>query len=165
MLLNLLAEDEAFRNQFLNGKEGRDYQVKDGQIVPVENADNAYYTMAEAFGGYAVLNDKKTLQNYRDKAEKTESVAYPVVFDYTGYEKELEQIARVLNEIYPVFFNNEEREYKVSIALGLMVREPKMDEALYDRMLEKLNEAGAQTIIEELQRQLDEWLANNPDWQ
>ena len=165
MLLNLLAEDEAFRDQFLNGKEGRDYQVEDGQIVPVEKADNACYTMAEAFGGYGVLSNKKMLQNYRDKAEKTESVAYPVVFDYTGYEKELEQIAGILNEIYPVFFNNEEREYKISIALGLTVREPKMDEALYDRMLEKLNEAGAQTIIEELQRQLDEWLANNPDWQ
>ena len=161
MLLNLLAEDDAFRKQFLYGKEGRDYEVDDtfsNPIFPIEGEDGSCYSMRSAFCGYAFFDDVR-LEDYRTYADTVPSVAYPIAFDYSAYGEELEKIAQILNEVYPVFFNHKEIEHKNKV-----VKEPKMDAALYDKMLEKLDEFGAGTIIAGLQRQLDEWLAANPDW-
>lgn len=40
-----------------------------------------------------------------------------------------------------------------------------MTEEVYIEMLQKFKAAGSEKIQAELQRQLDEWLAENPDWQ
>ena len=37
-------------------------------------------------------------------------------------------------------------------------------EEYYPQMLEKLEEAGMSTVIAEMQRQLDAWIAEHPDW-
>ena len=42
---------------------------------------------------------------------------------------------------------------------------PRMTEEVYIEMLQKFKAAGSEKIQAELQRQLDEWLAENPDWQ
>ena len=34
----------------------------------------------------------------------------------------------------------------------------------YDEMLNALRDAGSDKVLAELQRQLDAWLAANPDW-
>ena len=39
-----------------------------------------------------------------------------------------------------------------------------MDEGGYDQMLQAFKAAGGDKIQAELQRQLDEWLKANPDW-
>ena len=168
MLLNLLAEDDAFRKQFLYGKEGRDYTMEDGIIVPIESADGSCYSMSSAFCGYKFF-DNEELEDYRNFADSVPSVAYPIAFDYSEYTEELEKIALILNDVYPVFFNHKDMEIKSENKnqpeLSKVIKEPKMDAELYDRMLEKLNDVGTGTIIAGLQQQLDEWLAKNPDWQ
>ena len=40
----------------------------------------------------------------------------------------------------------------------------KYTEKYYQWMIRDLNEAGMQTVITELQRQLDAWIAEYPDW-
>ena len=40
----------------------------------------------------------------------------------------------------------------------------RMTPEYYDQMLAEINAAGGDKIQAELQRQLDEWLAENPDW-
>ena len=39
-----------------------------------------------------------------------------------------------------------------------------MTKEKYDEMLQALRDAGSDKILNELQRQLDEWLAENPNW-
>ena len=34
----------------------------------------------------------------------------------------------------------------------------------YNQMLQELKDAGSEVIQAELQKQLDDWLAENPDW-
>ena len=163
-LLNLLAEDKAFRNQFLYGKEGRDYTVADGEISPIKGEDGSCYSMVygrNSLYGYARLSDTEALQDYRDGVAATESVAYPIVFDYTGFDEELAKIGEVLGKYYRVFVNNREQTYTLG---DREVTEPKMDDTVYNEMLQALTDAGADEIQAELQRQLDEWIANNPDW-
>ena len=41
---------------------------------------------------------------------------------------------------------------------------PVMNEAGYAQMLQAFKAAGSDKIVAELQRQLDAWLAENPDW-
>ena len=135
--------------------------MEDGNIIPIEGADGACYAMGSSFRGYAFLDDQD-LEPYRNYADTVPSVAYPIAFDYSGYAEELENIAQILNEVYPIFFNHKEREY--TKFNGTVVKEPIMDKALYDRVLEKLGEVGTDKIIADLQRQLDEWLAANPNW-
>ena len=120
-----------------------------------------------AFCGYKFF-DNEELEDYRNFADSVPSVAYPIAFDYSEYTEELEKIALILNDVYPVFFNHKDMEIKSENKnqpeLSKVIKEPKMDAELYDRMLEKLNDVGTGTIIAGLQRQLDEWLAANPDW-
>ena len=40
-----------------------------------------------------------------------------------------------------------------------------MSEDEYAKLLQKVKTDGGDKIVAELQRQLDDWLANNPDWQ
>jgi hypothetical protein len=71
----------------------------------------------------------------------------PVVFDYSDLEDELAALDEVLNAYYPMFSNTEH-----------------YSEEYYQEMLQKMEEAGMSTVITELQRQLDAWIAEHPDW-
>ncbi len=159
-LLHLLAEDEAFRNQFLYGKEGRDYTVADGEIIPVRVADGTYYSMADACKGYTRFSNKEELQKYRDSLDTAPAVNYPIAFDYTAFEEELNEIGRILGKYYWIFYNNE----PVYDKKGEKIIIPEMTPELYDEMLQELKDAGSDEIMAELQQQLDEWLAANPNW-
>ena len=41
---------------------------------------------------------------------------------------------------------------------------PYVSDTTYERLLEKVRDAGGDRIKRELQRQLDEWFAENPEW-
>ena len=45
-----------------------------------------------------------------------------------------------------------------------MFTTPDMTEEMYDQMLQDMKDAGSEKVIAELQRQLDAWLAEHPDW-
>ena len=162
-LLSLIAEDEAFRNQLLFGKEGRDYATKNGYYASTKQADGACYSMA-FLSQYAFFSDmygriwscsstegEAKLQAYRDMLDSTDYICYPIAFDYTSFEEELIAIAKISNEYY----------YDLTKFEG---GEPVITEEIYDQMLQEFKDAGSEKIIAELQRQLDEWLAANPDW-
>ena len=168
-LLELIAEDEEFRMQLFYGKEGRDYKLEDGVYTLIPNEYGSVYSMDmvsplayfTGFAGedttlfhspstrplYFPHKGKTALESYRDNMDAVSYYHYPVVFDYSGYEEELNAIANVMGTYYYSFTS------------------PNMKKDNYDRMLLKMEDAGSNKIIAELQRQLDAWLVENPDWQ
>ena len=187
-LLNLIAEDEQFRHQLLFGKEGRDYTLTEGNYSEIKQNDGAYYNM-EFLSMYSVFDSvrekdvwpfsyegKTKLETYLECMDSVSFCCYPITFDYSGLETELEEYARVYGDYCRYLTNNKvdiddegnELPYKKEkMVIDGIIHEkkvPRMDREAYDEMLQKLNDAGAQKIIAELQRQLDEWLEKNPDW-
>ena len=73
----------------------------------------------------------------------------PIVFDYSGLEEELIAIGEVLANYKPMY---------------IPVHYDMYYEEYYPKMLEELEEAGMSTVIAEMQRQLDAWIAEHPDW-
>ena len=163
-LLSLIAEDEAFRNQLLFGKEGRDYTVNNGNYAIKKQENGAYYSMpylsqyayfTDMYGrrylNYPSAKGTDKLQAYRDMLDSTDYSCYPILFDYSAFEDELTAISEIFNE----YFRN-----MTAIKDG----EPVLTSEGYEQMLQKFKDAGSEKIIAELQRQLDKWLAANPDW-
>lgn len=71
------------------------------------------------------------------------SVAFGFVFDSTTVQNEIASVSAVV------------QEYQLSLDTGAV--DP---EAVMPEFLNKLEQAGSQVIIDEIQRQLDEWSAN-----
>ena len=187
-LLNLIGEDAEFRHHLLFGKEGRDYTFTDGNYKQITQDDGAYYNM-EFLSMYSVFDSvrekdthlicyegKTKLETYLECMDSVTFCYYPIVFDYSGLEAEVKEYARIYGDYCNYLTNHEVGKDKEGNLLPYIVHQkyiddimhekkiPRMDTAAYDEMLQKLNDAGAQKIIAELQRQLDEWLAANPDW-
>lgn len=167
-VLNLIAEDEEFRMQMFYGKEGRDYTITDGYYKIAKQEDGSSYSLdflspLSYFAGltanastanllspgtenwHLIAYDGKTqLETYQAILDNS-IVSYPVVFDYSGFEKELEAMQPVYEKYFSKF--------------------SKLTEEEYDQMLQELENAGGKKIPEALQQQLDQWLSENPDWQ
>ena len=143
-------------NDLLNwGIEGRDYVVKDDGTLDFPEGvttENANYHMDF---GWALLNQYNSYvwtgnapdiwdqyQAVRDSAQL--SKAYGFFFD----------TAPVINEVSALTAVSE--EYLNSIGTGAVDPETAIAE-----FNQKLYDAGLQTVMEEKQKQLDEWLANN----
>lgn len=155
MLLNLVAEDEAFRDHLFFGKEGRDYTLVDGVYSRIEQEDGSRYRMEYLSGLYEfssvleknshlIYTGKPVKEFYLECMESADVVEYPIIFDYTGFEAELVEMGDLLGQ--------------------LLYKYTEWTEEEYDGYLQKLKDAGSEKIQAELQRQLDEWLAANPDW-
>ncbi len=175
-LIKLIAEDESFRMQLLFGKEGRDYEIIDGAYRLITRDDGSRYSLSilsplSYFSGLVVNSEdpssdfspgpcsadaispdgKSRLKTYRDVMDNVGFCYFPIIFDYTDFAKELVTIRNIFEEYFPDYLKIE--------------GEDRMTEERYNEMLQKLKEAGSEKIQAELQRQLDEWLAANPDWQ
>lgn len=173
-LLNLIAEDEAFRMQLMFGKEGRDYNIVNGNYVPIFSEDGSSYCM-DAISPYAyfsglttegdeglsatasthwtkITHEGKTqLQTYRDVMDNIGIMECSIVFDWSALQQELAAMEEIFKEYFYHFINNTGKD--------------RMTEERYNEMLQKLKDAGSEKVQAELQRQLDAWLAANPDWQ
>ena len=186
-LLALIADDEEFRMQLLYGKQGRDYTVSaDGYYSIIKREDGACYsldilspyayfsglTSALANISYAspgtnnwslIETDQySALEYYRETLNRS-VVNMPVFFDYSGLETDLTSIQRVAEKYFPMFTNPEEiKDDPDTPDVDEYI--PKMDAEGYDYVLQSFKDAGSDKIIAELQRQLDAWLAENPDW-
>ncbi len=154
-LLEQIMVDDALRLQLCYGKEGRDYILEDGAYTRVTQEDGSWYCM-EHLSPQAALIDFTTGKQSEELAEAQRknvsqaSFAYcPIVFDYSGLEEELTAIGVVLGDYYPMYSPVQYDMYY---------------EEYYPEMLEKLEEAGMSTVIAEMQRQLDAWIAEHPDW-
>lgn len=147
--LNLLNTDKYLYNLITQGVEGVHYEKLDGEyIAPIENsgyAPNADWMYGNQFLAYLkegqVENDwEQTIA--MNEAGKT-SVAFGFVFDSTTVQNEIASVSAVV------------QEYQLSLDTGAVDPESVMPE-----FLNKLEQAGSQVIIDEIQRQLDEWNAN-----
>ena len=185
-ILHLIAEDEEFRMQLFYGKEGADYTVENGYYSIVQQKDGSNYSldflsplsyfsgMATELGSYDSLismstdstlypetEGKSSLEAYRDTLDHC--TAYlPIVFDFSGLAPELSKMEDIMTYFFGLYTNNVQIEDDPETEEDEFI--PRMDEENYQIMLDELKAAGGDKILAELQRQLDEWLAENPDW-
>ena len=171
-LLERIMSDDALRLQLCFGKEGRDYTLDEGNVYSlITQEDGSYYYMdylspqARFFEFNCVDQDTgrlvcstsyhsvirhegmTRLESYQADWQQVSFSYCPVVFDYSVIDAELTAIGQVMGDYYPMF-NYKDRYL----------------EEYYPKMLQKLEEAGMSTVIAELQRQLDAWIAEHPDW-
>lgn len=83
-----------------------------------------------------------------------------LIFDFTGFEAELDQIYQICDYYLRFLTNNKEvKDDKRTEDIDESL--PRMTKELYDQMLAELKSAGSDRIQAELQRQLEEWRTNN----
>ncbi|WP_133014311.1 ABC transporter substrate-binding protein [Clostridium cuniculi] len=146
--LNLLNTDEYIRNLLNYGIEGTHYEsVNDKQIKLTDKASDysvGYYTLGNLFITKVLDNEPETkwdeFQEFNDAAK--ESAVLGFKFD----------TSKVTNEIAAI--NNVLEEFKSTIYSGSV----DVDEYL-DKLNKKLKDQGIDRVIEEMQTQLDAWLA------
>lgn len=146
--LNLLNTDEYIRNLLNYGIEGTHYEsVNDKQIKLTDKASDysvGYYTLGNLFITKVLDNEPETkwdeFQEFNDAAK--ESAVLGFKFD----------TSKVTNEIAAI--NNVLEEFKSTIYSGSV----DIDEYL-DKLNKKLKDQGIDRVIEEMQTQLDAWLA------
>ncbi|WP_455616970.1 DUF3502 domain-containing protein [Eisenbergiella sp.] len=154
--LNLCFASEEVSNLLRWGIEGTHYNRTDiGTVVEVENSgwhnpwnlfgdegkiyvdDNAFQLMKETYP------EVDTVEKYREKVWEVEySPAYGFNFDPTNVKTEIASCDAVHSEFGSVIGNG--------------TVDPETEIPKY---IQKLKDAGVQKVVEEKQRQLDEWLA------
>lgn len=147
--LDLLYSDPELFNTLIYGIEGRHYN-KTGENR-VELAENSGYVIASGwefgnqFNQWLMPNQPDDLweQTKQINENATKSVAYGFVFDYADVRTEVANCRAVYEE------------YWMALLLGLFGED---SEEAYHEFLDKLETAGAGKIIEEKQKQLNEWL-------
>ena len=172
--LSLLAQimtDEALRLQLCYGKEGRDYTLEGNIYTLTTQEDGSYYYMdflshqaiyfefvnsdeemtirIRSTSPYALKYEGMTrLESIQANLSQASVCDYPAIFDYSVLDDELAALDEVLKAYYPMFTSAAEH----------------YSEEYFQRMIRDMKEAGMDTIITELQRQLDAWIAEYPDW-
>ena len=171
-LLEQIMTDDALRLQLCYGKEGRDYTLEEGNVYSLTtqedgscyfmdflspqaaffeftaaDEDTGWLVYSTSGGGIKKREGMTRLESYKELLAQVSISHCPAIFDYSVIDAELTAIGKVQGEYYPMFMYEE---------LYL--------EEYYPEMLEKMEEAGMSTVIAELQRQLDAWIAEHPDW-
>ena len=145
-LINLLDTDKEFYNLLAHGIEGKHYNwVDDNHIKLVENG-GYYFNMSWAFGNQfnAYLlegqddNVWEETREINDTAERSRLIGFG--FDTTNIQTEITQCSTVQSE-YKNIFNG-----SVDLSTGI-----------FDEYKSKMIAAGADNILKEVQRQLDEF--------
>ena len=156
VLLELIANDEKFRRLLCFGRNGTEYVVQDGTVTFHDST--SYYNMRFLSGlsdfsgldtGVDFLQIEgetalETYQNMMNNAVKWCPLLVGCGFDISGITTEIDTVNRILE-------NNADN----------IIR---MNPEEYDQFTESIRTAGGDKIQAELQRQLDAWLAENPDW-
>ena len=146
--LNLVNTDKELYNLITQGIEGKHYnKIDDDYISPIENSGYAP-NMDWAYGNQflAYLKEGQESNVWEATLELNESAkASPALgfsFDSTPVRTEMASVGAVKDE------------YELSLDTGALDPAKALPE-----FLEKLEAAGSQTIIDEIQKQLDEWKA------
>lgn len=155
--LNLAFENADIGNIFRYGIEDNHYKKMDNGAVEMTNTggwQNNWYSLGDynkiyvrndvlITAGDISLDEFQTLRNEWNDRVKT-SPAYGFTFDPSAVKNEISSCDVVTNEY--------------ATALGNGTLDPEVELPVY---IEKMKNAGVQKIIDEVQRQLDEWVANN----
>ena len=171
-ILEQIVTDDSLRLQLCFGKEGRDYTLEEGNVYSlITQEDGSCYYMdflspQALFFGFTAADDDTgrlvsstsgggikeregmtQMESYKEHLAQASFSYCPAVFDYSVLDDELQALDIVLKDYYPMFCDTEN-----------------YTEEYYQELLEKMEEAGMSTVIAELQRQLDAWIAEHPDW-
>lgn len=156
-VLNLLYTDKELYNLLVYGIEGTHYDVietlENGlKVVRRKNSDRysmpSNWAFGDTFNTYIEegLDHDVWEQTEQFDEDSEEAVTFGFVFDPTPVKTQITTCQAVVNNDW----------YTLMIGLG------KTDDWLedtYQTFLRRLNQAGAQTIMEEKQRQLNAWVA------
>ena len=146
--LNLAITDPEINNLMAWGVEGTDYEVVDGVAQYIEgNEDPSYhlfdYSVPNQFLVYPWSGDPA---DFREQSEADLKAA--PVSDYLGFSCDL---TALVNESAAV--SNVIEEYRDQIGSG------QASEEVLQEYIDKLNSVNVQVLLDEYQKQLDEWLA------
>lgn len=148
--LNLMVTDARIENLLVWGVEGRDYQVKDGVATYVDGQDssNVAYQCGDFMFGNQFLAYPWDGQpaDFREQAKAEMETAK--MSNYFGFSCDTSKLQNEISAVANVI-----SEYCPSLESGLA------KEGTYEEFIDKLYSSGAQKIVDEYQRQLNEWLA------
>ncbi len=157
-LLELLYSDKDLFNLLVFGIEGKHYHVVGetaSGLKRVELIDNSGYSMPIAWAFGDQFNQWLTPGQPDDVWEQTKAVndsatvskSFGFNFDSSNLKTEYANCSNIVDE------------YWYNVLIGFGKSQEKIDE-MYDKFLKNLKSAGADTIIKEMQRQIDEWKAS-----
>jgi hypothetical protein len=177
-LLELIAENEAFRKQLFYGTEGVDYTINDGIYKRAEQQDGSdysmdflsplsyfcaltsdhadWYTTKRTYGTQNAhipgTTGEEKLESHRSALEASRIIP-PITVDLTDYEAEVTDVNYVLRRYLPYFsFPGQ----------GFGIYQQETTEEVYEQMLLDLQDAGVELLQAELQEQVNAWLKENP---
>ena len=152
--LNLMFSDADINNLLAWGVEGVHYQVlEDGTADYIEGQDVSscqYHTVDFLYGdNFSILPWKGTSPDMRQ--QQLEAMNNAETSPYLGFTLDTTSLQNELTATTNVI-----EEFKAALENGTVDPETELP-----KFIEKLNASGAQKIVDEAQRQLDEWIAAN----
>ena len=151
--INRMFTDQKLQDMLSYGIEGKNFEYVDGKVkkhnIDGDGVENDYdvpsFTFLCAFNrtpleGAPGVGDEEFDKEAKEFEDKL--VASPVL----GFTLDESNIATEIANVQQT-----QEEYKVNLKTGAF------DESYYDEFLEKLNTAGIEKVIEEVQKQLDGW--------
>ncbi|MBB5264058.1 putative aldouronate transport system substrate-binding protein [Catenibacillus scindens] len=132
------------------GIEGRDYIVEDGVAkYPDGNSEVPYHSDDFLIGNqFLALPWEGNSATMREESQA--QVESAPISAYLGFTANTDSIATEVSALSNVY-----AEFGPQIETGMAAPE------VYDQFVERLYSNGAQKVIDEYQRQLDEWIAQN----
>lgn len=153
-VLNLTYTDKDLLNTMLYGVEGRDYVKVDDHHVKYPDGKDAASVPYTAQLSSGILGSeslqylfegadwKDTELKLKENKETKRSPYFGFIFDQSSVKTELSAVNNVVNQYIP------------GLVTGVL--DP---ETTITKFVKALNDAGAQTIIQKKQEQLDKWIA------
>ena len=151
MFLNLVNTDQKLRNLVGSGIEGTHFTLEGDIMTQTEQGKNAYQTwnigIANPIGLlYRVVGEPENkwdaFKEYNEAGIPTPTFGF--VFDQTPVKDEIAALNNVIKEFNSIVFTGS------------------VDPEVYlPKYIEKMKEQGSQKVIDEMQTQLDAWLATN----
>jgi len=143
--INLLYTDADLMNLLVWGVEGTDYTLEDGQVV--QNPDGRFETTDFLVGNNLLLTPLKgNGTDFYQRVQATNESAPKS--PYLGFAINTADMDMVLGQINAV-----NDQYRTDLISGNYTPE------LYDEYVTKLEAAGVQDYLDQIQAQLDAWLA------
>lgn len=149
MLMELLNTDKEIYNMLVYGLEGKHWNKVEGDYIEI--APNSGYTTGTAwmfactFNAYLLEGQDADVWEQTKEMNATAKVS-PLLgfnFDPSKVKTEIAQCSSLVSQYIPLF----------TYGIGTVEKE-------YAEFIDKLETAGAQRIIEEMQRQIDAWKAS-----
>ena len=152
--LNLMFSNADINNLLAWGVEGVHYQVlEDGTADYIQGQDVSscqYHTVDFLYGdNFSILPWKGTSPDMRQ--QQLEAMNNAETSPYLGFTLDTTSLQNELTATTNVI-----EEFKAALENGTVDPETELP-----KFIEKLNASGAQKIVDEAQRQLDEWIAAN----